>query len=334
MVITRTPYRISLVGGGTDHPEYYEEHGGAVIGFALKQYCHLMVRKLPPYFEYKSRAMWSRIELVNDNRDIEHPAINAVIRYEGYADDGLVIVHDGDLPARSGMGSSSSFIVGLMHALRALGGLPRIDKQQLANDAIYLERNLMHENVGCQDQIFAALGGFQRINFDGRGWRNTPVHLSPRRVEYFLSHLMLVFTSLTRHASELEGNKIQRLKQNLQHLHELRELVPQVEQALISGALPDINFIGHALHRGWTLKQSLAHGVSDNRLDKIYEKALRNGALGGKLLGAGGGGYFLFVVPPSERAKLKVALGNLIEVPIEIDYHGSRVMVFEPNGTR
>src|SRR5215469_9227772 len=328
MVITRTPYRVSLIGGGTDHPEWYEQHGGAVIGFALEKYCHLMVRVLPPYFEYKHRVVWSKIELVNQPEDVEHPAVKQILKMYD-ADVGLAIHHDGDLPAKSGMGSSSSFVVGLLHAIKALDHV-MIFKEKLASEAIYIERNLLGETVGCQDQIFAANGGFHRIDFDSSGWKIKPQLLSPMRIKYLTDHLMLVFTGFQRYATEIEKEKIRRL--NPLALHRLHKMVDEMQSALTAKDVPDIKTIARILNQGWEEKKKLAQGVSNDALDNLYQLGLTSGALGGKLLGAGGGGFFLFVVPPDARQHLKTALGKLIEVPISVDYHGSRVMVFEPNG--
>lgn len=328
MINVRTPYRISLAGGGTDHPEYFREYGGAVIGFALAQYSNLMVRRLPPYFEHKTRVSWSKIETVRSIEDIEHPAVRMILKMFDIKY-GLSITHDGDLPARSGMGSSSSFVVGLLHALYTLEGHERVDKELLAYEAIAVERDMIKETVGYQDQIFAACGGFNQITF-GDKVSIRPIYLSPKRIEHFLSHLLLVFTSFQRHASEIEGSKITNIDRNKQLLRHLSEMVPEVEQALYRGDCPDMKAIAECLDSNWQFKKGLCEAVTNTTLDQIYDTALRAGAWGGKLLGAGGGGYFLFVVPPERRRGVLEALNNPIEVPVKIDYHGSRVMMFEP----
>lgn len=329
MIITRTPYRISLAGGGSDFPSYFHRFGGSVIGFALTQYCHISVRELPPYFEYKTRVSWSKLEHVQHNLEIEHPAVRAILS-RWSSELGLSIHHDGDLPAKSGMGSSSAFVVGLLHAMRALYGNDRIDKGDLAHEAITVERGYMMEPGGWQDQIFAAHGGFNRIDFDTKdSYRITPISLSMRGRANLISHLMMVFTSFQRNAFELEHAKNIRMEENLIHLHSLKTMCDYTQEALEND---DMESLGDILSTGWNIKKELAHNVGNPMLDEIYDKALQAGAYGGKLLGAGGGGYFLFVVPPERRASVKDALSSLIEVPVGIDYYGSRVMRFEPNG--
>lgn len=336
MIVTRTPYRISLAGGGSDFSEHFNEHGGSVIGFAIQQYCNIFVRKLPPYFEYDTRIVWSKIEHVNNVEDIEHPAVRAVLlQYDSFRDlGGLSILHEGDLPARSGMGSSSSFVVGLLRALYALYGYEYCDKEALAISAINIERNVMEEPGGWQDQIFAAYGGFHRINFKDNEYTVHPIYLSPARIKYMLDHLMLVFTSLQRNAWEIEGEKIKRATSHTAEFERLRQSVQLVEAALRRADYPDMQSIAEVMNFDWRIKKSLADNVSNIYLDDIHERALASGAWGGKLLGAGGGGYFLFIVPPDARERVKEALGHPIEVPIKIDYYGSRVMHLSPNGDR
>lgn len=330
MIITRTPYRISLAGGGSDFPSYFHRFGGSVVGFALTQYCHISVRELPPYFEYKTRVSWSKLEHVQHNSEIEHPAIRAILSHYWHNDTGLSIHHDGDLPAKSGMGSSSAFVVGLLHAMRALNGHDRIDKGDLAHEAITVERGYMMEPGGWQDQIFAAHGGFNRIDFTPKdSYRITPISLSMKRRTNLLSHLMMVFTSFQRNAFELEHAKNARMEENLEYLHSIKTICDKLEIVLEDG---NMEHLGYLLNKGWELKKALADNVCNPLLDEIYNKALQAGAYGGKLLGAGGGGYFLFVVPPERWASVKDALSSLIEVPVGIDYYGSRVMRFEPNG--
>ena len=332
MIISRTPYRVSLFGGGTDYPSYYNhaEGGGAVLGFALNKYCYLTVRPLPPYFHHKHRIVYSQIEHANRIADINHPAVKAVL--QTYWDDiksgGLEIHHDGDVPAMSGLGSSSAFTVGLINAMYAMIG-QRIERHVLATAAIHVEQNVIGEAVGSQDQTFASYGGFNRIDFKPACNFVNPIILPIRSRDYLMERLVLFFTGQTRRASEVAKDVISNTNANLHQLRRIREMVDIAEKSLRDGSMDDI---GEMLHESWCLKRQLSPGVSSQGIDDMYQEARTAGALGGKLLGAGGGGFFLFYVPPDRRVALRRALSYMIEVQPGIDQSGSTIVLYEPNG--
>jgi len=324
MIIARTPYRVSLFGGGTDYPRWYREHGGAVLGFALEKYCYIAVRTLPPFFEHKHRIVYSQIETVGSIDEIQHPAVRAVMRETGVTH-GLEIHHVGDLPAYSGLGSSSAFTVGLLHAIHVNYGIS-VTKSFLAREAIRIEQEVIAENVGSQDQIWAAYGGFNRINFFRDGaFQVTPLDISRERETELLSHLLLFFTGVVRHASTIAQYKIANLHCKSDNLHRLDALVAEAEAVLTSPAA-DIGEIGLILQEGWRLKRDLASAVSSPVIDDIYAEGLRAGARGGKLLGAGGGGFLLFFVDPERQPALRHRLSKLVEVPCAIDRSGSQII--------
>lgn len=329
MIITRTPTRCSLFGGGTDFPQWYEKHSGAVLGFALNKYHYISIRNLPPFFEHKHRIVWSKVETVKTLEEIEHPAVRAILKY--FSEDqnqGFEIHHDGDLPAQSGLGSSSSFSVGLINALYALAG-KRCSKKDLATNAIFAEQKLMGEAVGCQDQIWAAYGGFNRIDFHpSDGFTVTPMVMERERRERLMDSLVLVFTGLSRSADKVEREKIKQLEAKKSELQELQYLVEEGEKVLTgNGPLEEL---GSLLNENWKLKRSLAGGVTNARLDELYEAGIKAGAVGGKLLGAGAGGFMLFYIQPEHKWRLKLELKGLIQLPVGVDWDGSRVAMYEP----
>ncbi len=329
MIITRTPFRISFFGGGTDYAAWYQEHGGVVLSTAIDKYCYISCRQLPPFFEHKFRIVYSKIENCKTIDQIEHPAVRAVLSYM-QCDKGLEIHHDGDLPARSGLGSSSSFTVGLLNALSALNG-NYIANSELASKAIHIERDIIKENVGSQDQISAAHGGFNRIEFlhDG-SFRVDPVILRRERLEEFQEHLMLFFTGLSRYASEVAKSQIDNIKNRTEELHKMKEMVYEAIRILQSDA--PIEDLGKLLDENWKYKRSLSDRVSSPDIDRIYETAKKAGAVGGKLLGAGGGGFMVFFVKPALQKNVREALGQLIHVPFQFENSGSRVVLYQPNG--
>lgn len=328
MIISRTPFRVSLFGGGTDFPQWYRRHGGAVIGGAIDKYCYINVRTLPPFFEHKHRIVYSNIELVKDIEEIRHPSVRAVLREMGITE-GLEIHHDGDLPARSGLGSSSSFTVGLLNALYAYRG-HMATKRELAQRAIQIEQEVIGESVGSQDQMWAAYGGLNRIDFrtDG-GIDVNPLIITPERRTELESSLMLYFTGFSRIASDIEKEKIATLDQREAQLHTLRAMVDEAAAILGSPTAP-LDQLGQLLHEGWMLKRELSKAVSNSKIDELYEAALSAGALGGKLLGAGGGGFMLLYAPPEVQARVRERLSNLIAVNVRFD-GGSKIVVYEPN---
>lgn len=329
MIVTRTPFRISFFGGGTDYPTWFQEHGGVVVATTIDKYCYISCRYLPPFFEHKYRVVYSKIENVGDPTDIQHPAVRAVLQHMG-CKDGLEIHHDGDLPARSGLGSSSSFTVGLLNALKAIKG-KHISNEDLASLAIHIEQDVIKENVGSQDQISAAYGGFNRIEFlQNGGFRVNPVILHRDRQEAFQNNLMLFFTGFSRIASEIAKSKIDNIHQRYAELSRMKEMADEAISVLQgTGSLDEF---GYLLDQGWQYKKSLSDKVSTAEIDQMYQTARNAGALGGKLLGAGGGGFMLFFVRPEDQARVRESLSHLIHVPFKFENSGSRVVLYQPNG--
>lgn len=329
MIISRTPFRISFFGGGTDFPAWYKENGGSVLSTTIDKYCYISCRKLPPFFEYNHRIVYSKYEHVNEIDEIVHPAVRETFRFMK-VDKGLEIHHDADIPARSGLGSSSSFTVGLLHALYALEG-NMVTKKRLALEAIHIEQEMIKENVGSQDQVAVAFGGLNRIGFSGdHDIEVTPIIINQGRVQTFQNHFMLFFTGFSRTASKIEAEKI---KQVSNKTYELKTLHNMVEEAIkILTGEGDIVDFGRLLHEGWRLKKSLANNVSNNFIDHVYEIAMKNGAIGGKILGAGGGGFVLFFMKPEDRETLREALDFLLHVPFRFDTTGSQIIYYSESG--
>lgn len=329
MIVSRTPFRVSLFGGGSDYPKWFREHGGAVVGFTIDKYCYLSVRALPPFFEHKHRIVYSRIELANSIGEIQHPAVRNILADLGHSN-GIEIHHHGDLPARSGLGSSSSFTVGLLNALHAMGGR-MVSKGFLAREAIRIEQDVIRENVGSQDQVWAAYGGMNRIEFLRDGTFDVrPLIVDPTRRQELIGSFMLVFTGLSRLADGIAADKIANLDKRTAQIHRLTEMVEE-STAILRGTRP-LSEIGHLLHESWQVKRELADSVTTPLVDEIYQAARDAGALGGKLLGAGGGGFMLFYVEPANRARVHERLSNLIHVNINIDQVGSKIVIYEPDG--
>lgn len=330
MIITKTPFRISFFGGGTDYPAWFNDHGGSVLATTIDKYCYISCRRLPPFFEHKHRLVYSQIEMVSSAAEIQHPSVRAVLEWKE-VEDGLEIHHDGDLPARSGLGSSSSFTVGLLHALRAMDG-KLSSKKQLATDAIHIEQNVIGENVGSQDQISAAYGGFNRIDFNRDGsFAVEPIVFKQSRKEELESHLMLCFTGFSRIASEIAKSKIANLASRKTELIRMREMVDEGIEILQDKGR-SIKEFGKLLDASWQYKRSLSAKVSTPEIDQIYESAVKAGATGGKILGAGGGGFLLLFAHPEKQPGIRQALGNLVHVPFRFENSGSRVVLYEPNG--
>jgi len=323
MIITRTPFRISFFGGGTDYPVWFENNGGAVLSTSIDKYCYITCRYLPPFFEHKHRIIWTKVESVKSTDEIQHPAVNAALKFFDIQE-GLEIHHDADLPARTGLGSSSSFAVGIIHALHALKGRI-ISKRQLALDAIHLEQELLKENVGCQDQVAAAFGGFNKIEFGGvEKISVSPITLHSERLDSLQDHLMLVFTGFSRNASEIAAEQI---KNTQNKTSELKALNGMVEQAIeILNANGPLDGFGKLLDESWKIKRSLSSQITNSDIDEIYEAAKSAGALGGKLLGAGGGGFMLLFVKPEDKLKVKDKLSKLLHVPFRFENSGSQII--------
>lgn len=327
MIISRTPYRISFFGGGTDYPAWFREHGGAVLATTINHYCYLTCRFLPPFFEHRSRIVWSKIEMVGDNEKIEHPAIREVARFLEI-EQGIEVHHHGDLPARSGLGSSSAFTVGILHALHALRG-EMISKEHLARLAIHIEQDRLQESVGVQDQIETAFGGLNRIDILPNGtFQVRPLPLSPERIRELESHLVLIYTGVARNASEVAAAQIRSIPERTRELSEMRRLVDEATDVLTRPE--DIAEFGRLLHRSWELKRRLSDKVAPPFIDEIYDRALKAGAIGGKLLGAGGGGFLLFLVRPADQPRVLEALSELLLVPIQLDWSGTQLIFYDP----
>jgi D-glycero-alpha-D-manno-heptose-7-phosphate kinase len=329
MIISRTPFRVSFFGGGTDYPDWFHEHGGAVLATTIDKYCYISVRELPPFFDHRFRVVYSIVENVQEVADIAHPAVRAVLqRLE--VDRGLEIHHDGDLPARSGLGSSSAFTVGLLRAVHALRGR-HTSKEALASEAIHVEHCMLREPVGLQDQISAAFGGFNHIHFRPDGTYDVEPMILPReRLAALEDHLLLVFTGISRLAPAVAQTVIDNLKNRTGELKAMQEMVHRAIELLASPG--DIVEFGRLLDESWRLKRRLSDRVSNAEVDALYETATRAGAIGGKLLGAGGGGFVLLFVRPEERARVVEAVRNLITVPFKFDMSGCRIALYQPDG--
>lgn len=330
MIITRTPYRVSFFGGGTDYPGWFREHGGAVLATTFDKYCYITCRRLPPFFEHKHRIVYSIIENVSRVDEIQHPAVRAALQW-ARIEEGLEIHHDGDLPARSGLGSSSSFTVGLVHALHALRGR-MTNRDQLAKTAIHIEQDVLKENVGSQDQVLAAYGGLNVVEFRPDDTFDVrPVVVSPQRKEALGAHLMLCFTGFSRFASVVAKSQLDNLHARQQQLTRMRRMVDEGLNILTDPSVP-IQAFGELLHEAWQYKRTLSDMVTTPEIDHIYEAARDAGAIGGKLLGAGGGGFMLLFANPEDHGKIRARLKDLIHVPFKFEEGGSRVVLYQPNG--
>lgn len=329
MIITRTPFRISFFGGGTDYPAWYRENKGAVFSTTIDKYCYITCRRLPPFFKHKHRIAYSECEHVNEIDEVIHPAVRETFRFMNIKD-GIELHHDGDLPARSGLGSSSAFTVGLLHALYALKG-EMVTKKRLSLEAIHIEQQMIKENVGSQDQVIASFGGLNKIEFSGNhNIEVRPVTIRESRLQELQDHLMLFFTGFSRLASEIAKDKISQIPNRKDELNTLRGMVDEAVD-ILNGSNDIVEF-GKLLHEGWKCKKALSHKVSNGDIDIIYEKAIKAGATGGKLLGAGGGGFILFFVKPEAKEKVRAALNSLLHVPFCFDKTGSQVIYYSESG--
>ena len=325
LYISRTPFRVSLFGGGTDYPRWFREHGGAVFGAAINKYCYISVRELPPFFEHRHRIVYSKIETVREITDIQHPAVRGVLS-DMAIEQGLEIHHDADLPARSGLGSSSSFTVGLLKALYAFRG-QSVTAKELGGHAIRIEQDVIKEAVGCQDQLWAAHGGLNRIDFSRDGAMVvTPIELGDERRDELRQSLMLFFTGFSRFATEFAQNQIDNIDRRGFELSTMHAMVDQAID-IVRGPRRPIRELGKLLDESWRMKRRLADGVSNDKIDAIYEAGRKAGAIGGKLLGAGGGGFIVFVVEPGARARVRERLAQFIHVDFDFDKEGSQMVV-------
>jgi len=328
MIITRTPLRISFFGGGTDYPVWYRQYGGSVLSTTINKCCYITCRWLPPFFDYHSRVSYSRVENVGKNTSIEHPSVRGCLEYLGI-DAGIEIHHVADLPARTGLGTSSAFTVGLLLGLYALRDQMR-DKHALASEAIHIEQEILKEAVGAQDQVSAAYGGFNRINFNTDGSIEVNrILTASNRLAQLEQHLALYFTGFSRTASEVAQEQLRMTTHKKKELDMMLQLVNEAE-SIVANPGRSLDEFGRLLHESWKFKRSLTQKISNASIDEIYEAGLRAGALGGKLLGAGGGGFMLFYVPPERRDALRTRLKKLLCVPFGFSNRGSHVVVYEP----
>ena len=325
MIITQTPFRMSFFGGGTDFKEYYEKYGGAVLSTTFNKYCFVTVRHLPRFFEYKTHLTYSKMEYVNSYEEIQHPAIREAMKMLDMHE--LRLTYESDLPARSGLGTSSSFAVGMLNSFYALKG-KYVDKRTLADEAIYLERVLCGESGGVQDQIAAAFGGLNKIEFGPNGYTVNPVIISPTRKKELNENLMLFFTGFSRFSSDIQKSTEKNLEDKHKELEEIRQLVDEAENVLIGKG--DLNEFGCLLDYTWKLKRGISMDISNDAIDQCYKKAIDAGACGGKLLGAGGGGFLLFYVEKDKKEKVRQALSDLLYVPFEFEDAGTQIIHYTP----
>lgn len=326
MIITKTPFRMSFFGGGTDMESYFRDNKGAVISTTFDKYCYVNVRHLPRFFDYSTELSYSKTERVTDVEDIQHPLIRNAMKMLDMHE--IRLTYEADLPARSGLGTSSSFAVGMLNAFYALKG-KYADKKRLADEAIYLERVLCSESGGWQDQISASYGGFNRIDFNTDGYEVSPVIISPERKQQLNDNLLMFFTGFTRFSSEVhKANKLDDKSKQAQ-LREMYTLVDEAEKVLTDKSV-NLDEFGRLLDHTWKLKRQTGSAVSTNSIDELYAKGISAGALGGKLLGAGGGGFLVFYVQPEYREAVMIAMNDLLYIPFEFENGGTKIIHYSP----
>lgn len=326
MIITRTPFRMSFFGGGTDMQEFFSENGGAVLSTTFDKYCYVNVRHLPRFFDYKNQVTYSKIEKVKSTEEIQHPAVREAMKYLDMHE--LIVSYDADLPARTGLGTSSSFAVGMLYSFYALKG-KYVGKKQLADDAIYLERILCNEAGGWQDQIAASFGGLNLIEFGKEGYNVRPVIIHPERKKKLNENLMLFFTGFSRLSSEIQSDTKSHIKDKRRQLLEMKRLVYDAEQVLVSKNC-GLNEFGKLLDYTWKLKRQTGAKISTSSIDEMYAQAIEAGALGGKLLGAGGGGFLLFYVEREKQEAVRNALSDLLMIPFQFENAGTEIIYYTP----
>ena len=327
MIITKTPFRMSFFGGGTDMEDYFKEYGGAVISTTFDKYCYVNVRHLPRFFDYSNEISYSKTERVKNVDDIMHPAVRNAMKMLDMHE--LRLTYEADLPARSGLGTSSSFAVGMLNAFYSLKG-KFADKRKLADEAIYLERVLCNESGGWQDQIAASFGGLNRINFSKDGYEVVPIIISPERKKQLNNNLLMFFTGFTRFSSDIQKtNSITSSAEKINRLHEMFKLVDQAE-AVLQDSHSDLDDFGRLLDYTWQLKKNTGEQISTSSIDKLYAEGVKAGALGGKLLGAGGGGFLVFYVQPEKQEAVKKAMKDLLYIPFEFENSGTKVIYYSP----
>lgn len=326
MIFTRTPFRMSFFGGGTDIEEFFKEHGGAVLSTTFDKYVYVNVRHLPGFFDYKNQVTYSRIERVDSVEEIEHPAVRNAMKMLDMYD--LIVNYDADLPARTGLGSSSSFAVGMLNAFYSLKG-KYVGKKKLADDAIYLERVLCNEAGGWQDQIAASFGGMNRIEFSGNGYELHPIIIHPERKDELNKNLMMFFTGFQRFSAEIQNENKEHIHDRIKQLLEMKSLVYKAED-ILEDKHKDLKEFGRMLDYTWRLKRQTGSRISTESIDDMYNNALSAGALGGKLLGAGGGGFLVFYVEQDKQESVRKALEGLVEIPFKFENLGTEVIYYSP----
>ncbi len=326
MIITQTPFRMSFFGGGTDMEEFFKEYGGAVLSTTFDKYCYVNVRHLPRFFDYSSELIYSKMERVTEIEAIKHPAIRNAMQMLDMHE--IRLSYEADLPARSGLGTSSSFAVGMLNAFYALKG-KYADKRKLADEAIYLERVLCNEAGGWQDQIAAAFGGMNRIEFKGSTYEVKPVIISPQRKEELNHNLLMFFTGFTRFSAEIQKANQNGKEDKRKQLLEMKTLVDEAEKVLVN-THADLNEFGRLLDYTWKLKRQTGAAVSTNSIDALYERGINAGATGGKLLGAGGGGFLVFYVEPEYQQQVKEEMKDLLYIPFKFEDGGTRILHYSP----
>jgi len=327
MIISRTPFRISFFGGGSDFPAWYNEHGGVVVSTSIDKYCYLICRYLPPFFDYNYRIRYTKREETKMIDEIQHPSVRECLRFLDFSKKGVEIQHNADVPAMSGLGSSSAFTVGLLHALYALKG-QMIGKRQLALEAINIEQNYIKENVGSQDQAAAAFGGLNKITFSKqRGVEVSPLVMDDARLQYLQDHMILFFLGFARVSSEIAQEQIHNIPNNGKKLAQMMEIAEHAGDILCSKS-DNLHEFGALLNDGWRLKRTLAANITNNFIDTVYQSAMDAGALGGKLLGAGSGGFMLIFARPEDKARIKEKLKDLLCVPFHFETLGSQIIFY------
>jgi D-glycero-alpha-D-manno-heptose-7-phosphate kinase len=325
MIATQSPFRLSFFGGGTDYKPFFDEHGGSVLSTTFDKYAYVTLRRCPPFFEYHTQVRYSKTESVRRTEDIEHPLVRNCMLYMRLHN--LSIAYDADLPARTGLGSSSSFAVGLLQAMHAMQG-KYVSKHKLAKEAIHVERALCMESGGWQDQIAASFGGFNRIDFDASGFHVSPVIVSRKRRAELEKHLLMFFTGISRMSDKVASAQSAAIKDKTAELLEMKKLVDDAERILVSDG--DIGEFGRLLDYTWQLKRGLTKEISTDFIDDVYKTAKDNGALGGKLMGAGGGGFMVLFAEPELQSNIRNALKDLVHVPFSFENDGSKIIHYVP----
>lgn len=324
MIITRTPFRVSFFGGGTDFPVFYDEHGGEVLSTSIDKYCYITVRELPPFFDHKYRIRYTKREETNSILDIQHPSVRACLLHMEIRD-GMEVLHTSDIPAMSGIGSSSSFTVGLLHALYAYND-ERVSKSELCQGALHIEQQMLNENVGSQDQTAAAYGGLNVIKFKkNRQPIVSPIAIQRHRRVQLESNLMLFFTRFSRVSDTIAKTQIEKTPTLTKELSFMKSMVEQAIEILVDESL-SLNNFGELLHDSWEIKRTLTEKITNPEIDQYYQIARQAGAIGGKLCGAGGGGFFMLFVPPEKQKSVKEALHELLHVPFKFDFSGAQII--------